>query len=663
MNKSLRVLSRGLTGLLLLLAGWVAAAPTAIAEEPTVVVVFDGSASMWGKPDGESKHKMQLARDALKSGLAKASPELRLGLVSYGHRRGGDCGDVEMIVKPAAGTGQRIIGILEKHNPRGRGPITAALKEAAKDLGPQSAPSSLILIHDDPDNCQADPCSALGDLRAAHPKVVVHVVSLAMKREDAQRMQCLTRPTGGTHAEAANTQQANAAIEGILKLALAGSSAPAIPSGSGVAVARSAAIEKSAPRLPPTTVKPGLQLVASLGAGSAPLTMPLRWRVRPARQSDAAPVYEDDAVAPFLELPAGSYTVEAQSGFALARTSVQLAAGEAKTLNVALGAGMVQLTEPGAMAPSLNDAVVTFVRTEPAPETVSILRGLVPEIALAPGSYQIAVVAGPLRFERALQVKAGERIGIDPMLQLGELDLQVVGAAGGPPLDGVLTTIFEDDPDSPQGRREVTRSAAMRPLLTLPAGSYSAVARLGATEVRERFLVRSGERVQRTMSLEIARVGVTARVPGRLENTGPVVIRLERLDDTKEISQSSRGAAQFDVPAGRYKLEARIGTGNARIERDLDLKAGSREQVVLEPQAGLIRLRLMEAGGGAPMQDVAWEIKDRTGRVVFVATESEARPVLLQGRYTVRAETRNRRLTRDVEVRSGEARSVDLTGQ
>jgi hypothetical protein len=159
---------------------------------------------------------------------------------------------------------------------------------------------------------------------------------------------------------------------------------------------------------------------------------------------------------------------------------------------------------------------VTFVRTEPAPETVSLLRGLVSEITLAPGSYQVAVAVGPLRFERALQVKAGERVGIDPMLQLGELDLQVVGVAGGPPLDGAVTTIYEDDPDSPQGLREVTRTAgAVRPLLTLPAGSYVAVARLGAAEVRERFSLRSGERVQLTMALEIAQVGVTARVPGR----------------------------------------------------------------------------------------------------------------------------------------------------
>ena len=82
-----------------------------------------------------------------------------------------------------------------------------------------------------------------------------------------------------------------------------------------------------------------------------------------------------------------------------------------------------------------------------------------------------------------------------------------------------------------------------------------------------------------------------------------------------------------------------------------------------EPAAGTLKLRLLELNGGAALPDVAWEIRDRAGRVVWSGTETEARPLLLQGRYTIKAEARNRRVTRDVEVRAGEARPVDLTGQ
>jgi hypothetical protein len=108
--------------------------------------------------------------------------------------------------------------------------------------------------------------------------------------------------TGGVHAEAANTQQANVAIEGILKLAFAGSST-AIPPVAGASVAKGNAVAKAVPGLPPTPVKPGLQLVASLGNDTGPLSTPLRWRLRPSGQPGAAPIYENDAVAPFIELP------------------------------------------------------------------------------------------------------------------------------------------------------------------------------------------------------------------------------------------------------------------------------------------------------------------------------------------------------------------------
>ena len=640
-------------------------------EAPTIVVVFDGSASMWGKPDGETKSKLAIARDAVRLATAKLPPTTRIGLVSFGHRRSGDCADVETLVKPAAQASERINATLEKHNPRGRGPITQALREAAKELGAASAQSRLILIHDDLDNCQADPCSALADLRNAHPKVVVHVVSLAMKREDAQRMMCLTRPTGGTLTEATTPQQVNLAIDAAMRVvAPAGSEATSQARPAKADTAGSSAGKGLA--LPLAPQKPGLQLTVSLAAGAPPIDTAVRWRVLRAGQTEAPPVHESDASAPFVDVPPGRYEIEAQYGFVLARTTAELAAGEGKIVNLALGAGVVQLLEPGSMslvsAGVARDAVITFTRlqstgaVETGPNAVSLLRGLPPEIALAPGHYLVALTSGALRLDRPIEIRAGERTTIQPSLGLGELILQATSGAGGPALDSVLYTIYEDDPDAPQGRREIQRSAAFRPVFALPAGTYYAIARHGTTETRERLTVRSGERIERIMSLETARLQITARLPGRQDVAAPVSLRLERLDEPKDVAHSNRGVAVFDVQAGRYRLEGRIGNGNARIEREIDVKAGSREQLTLEPVAGSLKVRLMDASGANVMPDVVWDIRDRAGRVVWSATDSEARPILLQGRYSVRAEARNRRVVREIEVRAGETRSVDLTG-
>ena len=201
-------------------------------------------------------------------------------------------------------------------------------------------------------------------------------------------------------------------------------------------------------------------------------------------------------------------------------------------------------------------------------------------------------------------------------------------------------------------------------MLSLPSGTYYAVARYGSAEARERVTVRPGEIERRTLTLDAARVTVTARLQGaRMDTAESVSLRLERLDDPKEVATASRPSTVFNVPAGRYRLEGRIGHANARTERTLELKPGAREQVVLELPGGHIQLRLLDVAGGPPLPDVAWEIRDSAGRVVWIGNETEPRPLLLQGRYSVRAETRDRRINRDVEIRAGELRSVEMIGR
>ena len=627
------------------------------AEPGTVIVVLDGSGSMWGKPDGEPRTKLVLARDGLRAALGKLPPEFRVGLVSYGHRRGGDCSDIETIVKPEAGTFERISGVLEKHNPRGRGPITAALREAAKDLGPASAPATVILVHDDPDNCQADPCTALGDLRRAHPKVTVHVVSLAMRREDSQQMQCLARATNGSLHEVASMQQATQAFEAIARqAATAGRPEEPRSSGKQPPAADPAAALKTQPG------KPGLKLVAVLAAGGDPIGSTMRWRVLAAGKPNQAPVFEGDATAPILELPAGRYDVEVQHGFVLARTSVDVNPREARAVTIPLGAGLLQLSSTASRSTLPERAVVTFSRAETAPtlENVAMMRGVPHEVALTPGTYAVTIAIGPTRIERSVTIALGQRLALAPLLDLGEIELIPVAGQNGPPLETTVVTVFEDDPDAAQGRREIARSAAVRPTFALGAGTYTVVARSGTAEARERIVVKAGEREIRTLVLAAARVAVAARLPGRLDGELPA-IRLVRLDDARELLPSSRTQTTFDVPAGRYRIEVRFGQSNVRVDRELDLKAGAREQVSIEPPAGAVQVRLLDRARGGPQQDVGWEIRDQGGRTVWIGQQPEARTLLMQGRYTVRADIRGREAVREIEVRAGESRAYDLS--
>lgn len=632
------------------------------AEPPTLLVVFDGSGSFWGQFEGERRSKLAAARESVRDGLARVGRDTRIGVMSYGHRRAGDCGDVEVAVRPETGAGDRVMAFLDKINPRGRGPITNALREASRHIGPGNGAASVLLIHDDPDNCQLDPCDALADLRQAHPRVVVHVVSVGMPREAAQRMQCLTKGTGGRHYEVASSGELATAIIETMRVAAEPVASAPVPPEPKPAVRPRPAAPKAADAAP---AGPGLQLGATLATGRPLIDRAIRWRIARRESGSSVPVWEGDSPGPRLELATGTYEVEAWLGFVRSRGEIQVTEGAAQKLVLALGAGQITLptlvTADGGAGALAKEAILAVQRIDPGSESTVFQRGLEPEITVLPGNYVLSLTIGSVRLERTVGVRAGEASAFDATLMLGAVELDAVAAAGGSRVEGAVLALFQDDPDVPQGRREVWRSASNPATAILPAGNYYAIARKGSVEARDRIVVRPGEAERRSLVIEAARLTVATSLAGnRIAISEPVSHRLERLDSDQQISVLSNANATFRVAAGRYRLETRVGLGNAVAVREVELRPGARDQVSLELPAGQLRLRWLDAAG-APIADVGWEIRDASGRVVWAANQTEARPLLLAGRYAVRAEIRDRRIEQMVDVRAGEIRPVDMT--
>jgi Ca-activated chloride channel family protein len=634
-------------------------APVRAAEPPTVIVIFDGSGSMWGKLDGERASKLGMAREAVRQGLGRLASSTRVGLMSFGHRRGGDCLDTEMIVEPAPLDVDRIVGSLERLNPRGRGPLTKALRDAAAKLGPQSAPATVILIHDGADNCQQDPCSAAADLKAAHPRVRVDVVSVGVPPEEAATVACLPQSTGGKHYRVASAAETDAALLESLGRSASPTQAPPVPAP---ATRPAPAPAPPAPAASAPIGRPGLQLWTSLVKGGPPLAIAAHWTVRKAGEK-GPPLWQGATAAPLLVLPTGRYEVEARVGLVTKSGVGEAVEGAPSALGLVLDAGTLALTQSPSARPMLDDGVVTLARIEAkGPAEPQILRHVEPEIAIPPGNYLIAITAGALRIERPVGIAAGERISIANSLNLGALELAAVAAKDGPPLDGLVYAVYEDDPDAPQGRREVARTAASAPRLKLPAGTYYVVARRGLAEVRDRVSVRTGEVEKRTMLLETGQVAVAVQVAGgRIEADGPIIHRLERLDiQPREVETASGAATTLDVAAGQYRLEVRIGQGNVRLDREFRLRPGETERVAMDLPAGFARFRLLDRADAKPVPDVSFEVRDRTGQLVWTGLGAEPRALLLAGRYTVRAEGRGLVTERPFDVGAGEERAVDL---
>jgi Ca-activated chloride channel family protein len=632
------------------------------------MVIFDGSGSMWGKPIGEKQSKLVLARDALRQSLPRLAKQTRVGLMVFGHRRSGDCTDVEMVTRPAPVDLSRIIGPLEKLNPKGKGPLALAIGEAAHALGAATEAGNVVLIHDDIDNCAPDPCTAIAEIGRIYPRLIVHVVSIGLQPEDVRRMTCFTRATGGKMFEA----QTAAEILTAVGEALAGSTVAGMPVPQPKLASRDPRPSANAVPLP---TKPGLHLTTSLTANAEPLDIPVRWRVTQKSDADGQTAFQQEAAAPHLVLPAGRYEVEARLPQVSARQIVEVDPANTHRVNLVLNAGTIRITATSQRGIAMSGSLLTISRPESSTsgvttsrpgEPILVSNALQSEIALAPGPYVVSISHGLFRTDRQIMVVAGTRGHLGITLPIGEIELQATAGGGGPPLADVVFQVFEDDPDAPQGRRELMRSAAARPSFSLPAGTYYVVARHGPAEARERLTVRPGEVERRTLTISSVQLSLAATIAGgRPDSSDTILYRIERIDTAphSEVRRITRQTETLNLAPGKYRVESRLGSLNARAERTIDLKTGAREDLTLDHQAGVVRLTLVEAGSAQPAAEVFWEIKDQSGQTVWLTSEPQPLGILQAGRYIVRAQYRDRVVDGRIEVKAGDNRVVEVVAR
>lgn len=193
----------GLTGLF--------AAPLAQAEEQDVILVLDGSGSMWGQIDGEAK--ITIARTVVGQVIDDLPGDQRLGLVAYGHNRKGDCSDIEEVV--TVGTDRDTVrSAVNAINPKGKTPLSASVQFAAEKLRYTENKATVILVSDGRETCDLDPCAVGNALEQAGVDFTAHVIGFdVVEQADQEQLQCLADNTGGTYLNASSAEELSDALE------------------------------------------------------------------------------------------------------------------------------------------------------------------------------------------------------------------------------------------------------------------------------------------------------------------------------------------------------------------------------------------------------------------------------------------------------------------
>jgi len=180
-----------------------------------VLFILDASGSMWGEVKGEDK--IAVAKRVMTDLVRQLPDGLEAGLEIYGHRRKGDCQDIEIVAPPARGNRDAMIRQIEAIAPKGMTPITGSLQVAAEALRGTEQQTSIVLVSDGEESCEADPCAAVEAIRRQGIDVRVHVVGFDVKEEERKQLQCIADAGGGTYFSADDSQQLAAALSEVRK--------------------------------------------------------------------------------------------------------------------------------------------------------------------------------------------------------------------------------------------------------------------------------------------------------------------------------------------------------------------------------------------------------------------------------------------------------------
>jgi Ca-activated chloride channel homolog len=448
-------------------------APLSVHAQGRSIIVLDASGSMWGQIDGRAK--LEIAREALAEVLVGLPVETELGLMAYGHRTEGDCGDIELIVSPAAGAGPAISEAAANLSFVGKTPLTEAVRQAAVALRSSEEKATVILITDGIETCNADPCALGAELESTGVDFTAHVVGFGLTAEEGASVACLAENTGGVYIEASNASTLKDALQTTV-------------------VAEPVAEPEPAPAPEPEALAYNFEPSMTLNEGGALLTEGQIYEIyRSAADGKRGEYLSTEYGYPQLMLEPGTYRLVGKVDLAEVEQELVITADALAAPTVVMNAGRLIVHPRGSEGGPVETSAAVLI-TNAAGLNYTIY-----------GEVNTIVPAGDIK----LQVKVGEAIAEQSTeIAPGQtVELDVIAGAGLAVVDGYYvdgmrmeTTqhavqIFQAKTALDGSRTNITTSYGPAQEFTLPPGDYVALVQEGAAVAETAFTVKTGERV------------------------------------------------------------------------------------------------------------------------------------------------------------------------
>lgn len=538
--------------------------PVTAAER--AIIVLDGSGSMWAQIDGEAR--ITIARDTLSEVLSTMPDDLELGLMTYGHREKGNCGDIEMLVAPAAGTAGAINTAAAKINPKGMTPLSDAVRLAAEELRYTEDKATVILITDGLETCEVDVCALGMELENQGIDFTAHVLGFGLSDEEGRQVACLAENTGGKYLSA---EDGDALVDALTTTVAEVAEAAPVPA------------PEPEPEPAPAVLDYNIVPTVSLSEGGPDIPGDSRdiiWRLYE-RASDGSRGEllrtEYEAGAQFNAEP-GAYFLESEYGYAKIMQDISVVEGELLEPHFVLNA--VEIKVEARRNPGDTPSRDIGVRLHfPGNESTVYGTGT---FRVPAGDMRLVTYVDAIEIEESFTLAAGERIEKDIIVGSAQVRTTAVYVEGSEiTSSGMRTQIFKAKKALDGSREEVSYGYGASELFDLPAGDYVAVFTLDHAVGETPFTVEAGDQIE---VVGVLNAGVVAL-------TVPNVDIVRIFDAKKSIEGSRREVAyswsedyQTTLNAGDFVAVAKLKDGT-EFETPFTMVAGERLELELAPGA------------------------------------------------------------------------------
>jgi len=535
--------------------GLMSPSPVYAEDGQRVILVLDASGSMWGQIDG--KPKMQIAKEVVGKVIADWNPTDEIGLVAYGHRQKGACDDIEVLLEPGTLDTASFINKVNALNPKGKTPMTQAVRQAAEALQFTEKQATVILVSDGIETCDPNPCAAAEELEKLGVGLTVHTVGFGLDDKGAvDQLECLAEKTGGISIIADNASQLQDAL--------------------------TRTVEAKAEPPPPEPAAPEFNLTGNVVMAEG-VDLPQgfhtpTWEVFKSIDGENGEIVRTEygkSIKTNIEEP-GDYVLQVSNDSTKISTPITIIMDEPLALDLSFDAGIIRFTAKLDEATPMVDNSAAWELVDKDGKWVNTKYGPKPEFFLGAGTYKARLSLGTAKVEQDLTVSAGETEDLLVMLGAGVIEVSGVFAPGGPAvLDGAAIELRKGEASIDGQHEWISTKYGPNVTFDAPAGKYRIVViqdhATGFADVE----VTAGQ----TSKIEVSVNG------GFLSVTAPADAMLETFSAARDIAGSRtylatdyNGKLNKAFPAGTIHVVAKAADGSVLGEKEFEVKPGQRTE-------------------------------------------------------------------------------------